>query len=400
MSSCVICGSSELSTIVDYKDYPYFTVPVALEAKQKILSTYSESELIHDLNVEACANCGHCRHSSSPDFEVLNDLYSNYYSYPSPLENNYEPVRDNQFLKVLADRLPQYDIDHQYHRVYEIGCYDGYILYHLQKQGFDVEGCDPSAGALIGKRFGVKIQKELFDPKRLNNQYDIVISRHYLEHVLDPFDWINAISKAVSDEGMLIVEVPNVAFYINNGLSEVFSHQHIHGFSSDSIQLLLNKLNIHVDEVVESENNLIVFASKSSDEDCHSLSSHAALIEVYINARERNQDLVTKVLSQFNNKRIAIWGAGGFGISVSKTYNIPLESINYFIDSDPAKNSMEYISLEKKIVAPSSLKEDPVDLIVIASMYGDNIMESIKNNGVNVSVLTLYPSVQFFEQVN
>ena len=70
----------------------------------------------------------------------------------------------------------------------------------MQKQGFDVEGCDPSAGALIGKRFGVKIQKELFDPKRLNNQYDIVISRHYLEHVLDPFVWINAISKAVSDD--------------------------------------------------------------------------------------------------------------------------------------------------------------------------------------------------------
>lgn len=394
MSHCIICGSSELSTLIDYQDYPYFTVPVALEDKQKILSSYAASSLVHDLRIGVCSCCGHCQHGTIPDFEVLNDLYSNYYSYPSPLENNYEPVRDNQFLEVFFRRVPEYDPGQSYKTVYEIGCYDGYILYHLQERGYSVEGCDPSAGALIGCEYGVKIHRELFDPEQLKIQYDVVISRHYLEHVANPSEWVNSISKAVSDKGLLVIEVPNVEFYLKNGLTEVFSHQHIHGFSPDSIRHLLGQQGIEVKEVIESDNNLIVFGGKHADKKALYSDSYKDLVESFIDTRQSNQARAQEVLDQFQGKSIAIWGAGSFGVSVAYSYQIALDSIELFIDSDPAKHAKEYISIDKKIVSPASLKYLSIDLIIVASMYSQNIIENIRETAMQIPVLSLYPHIE------
>ena len=53
--------------------------------------------------------------------------------------------------------------------VLEIGCFDGYVLQKLKKEGYNVNGCDPSEGAEIGKGFGLNIQKEFFDPNNYLN---------------------------------------------------------------------------------------------------------------------------------------------------------------------------------------------------------------------------------------
>ena len=68
------------------------------------------------------------------------------------------------------------------------------ILYHLKKRGFEVTGCDPSAGAEIGKEFGIDIKRKFFNPDdfmRQNIFFDIVISRHFIEHVIDPKELIS-----------------------------------------------------------------------------------------------------------------------------------------------------------------------------------------------------------------
>ena len=40
--------------------------------------------------------------------------------------------------------------------ILEIGCFDGYIINKLKKTFHNVFGCDPSPGAEIGKKKGLK----------------------------------------------------------------------------------------------------------------------------------------------------------------------------------------------------------------------------------------------------
>ena len=38
--------------------------------------------------------------------------------------------------------------------IFEVGCYDGYVIKKLSEKGYKVLGCDPAKGALIGKNNG------------------------------------------------------------------------------------------------------------------------------------------------------------------------------------------------------------------------------------------------------
>ena len=48
----------------------------------------------------------------------------------------------------------------------------------------------PSKGALIGKKWA-PIRKEFFNPSSYKYQkYDFVITRHLIEHIVNPINWL------------------------------------------------------------------------------------------------------------------------------------------------------------------------------------------------------------------
>ena len=94
-----------------------------------------------------------------------------------------------------------------------------------------------------------------------------------------------------------------------------------------------------------------------------------------------------------NYKAIAIWGAGGFGIAALNLYEIPAVKIGFYIDSDPQKWGMEYITNSLPIKSPEDAKEPPPDLIIAASMYGKGILNAKKQYGFNCPVLLLSPRI-------
>ena len=156
---------------------------------------------------------------------MLNKIYADYSSYPSPLMGHFIPERDDVFLDIFHKNIQPYCQKHKLSSVLEIGCFDGYVLHKLQKIGFDVTGCDPSIGADIGKQFGVNIKKQMFNSDYFYSQnifFDIVISRHFIEHVVDPKTLVDDMKKVLKPEGLLIIETPNVNYYIKHGIMDVF----------------------------------------------------------------------------------------------------------------------------------------------------------------------------------
>lgn len=397
---CMICDSVNTETLLNQKSYPYFTVPVSKQNKREILGHYAKSKLSSPLIIKICNDCGHSHLATLPDLNIVNDLYSKYYSYPSPLKGDFYPERDNDFLNYFDKNIMPFCKDKGLTSILEIGCYDGYVLHHLQKKKFDVTGCDPSEGAEIGKKYGVNIIKEFFDAERFNEtnlKYDVVISRHFIEHVVDPKEWINGLNKILNKNGILIIETPNIQFYLEQGLPSVFSLQHLHGFSAVSLHRLLSITGMKVLDMEASSSNLITVTMKGSDQQNINHDSFRSVVSCFnkeiINNKNKVKQFLSKHISDESN--IGIWGAGGLGITCFLLYDIPFQYIDFFIDSDSQKWNMEYLNYVIPIISPEKAKQAEPDLVIVASMYNKSIQKQIKTNKMSCSVLSLFPEISY-----
>ncbi len=83
---CPICKSNNTDLLLDYGQYPYFTIPLKIKDKKNILAQYREDQLFSELKYTACKDCGHVYINQIPDQDVIDDLYLKYFLYPSPLK--------------------------------------------------------------------------------------------------------------------------------------------------------------------------------------------------------------------------------------------------------------------------------------------------------------------------
>jgi len=379
---CIICENLIYDEICNFGDFPYFTAPVKYQQKKEILQKYKSSDIESELSYMACGYCGHIYIKNMPNQEVINQLYDQYYTYPSPMLKSFSPTRDNTFLDYFEKHVIELCDKNQLNSVFEVGCYDGYILSQLKKKGFNVSGCDPSNGADIGISFGIDIIKDFFNHKLIketNGSIDILISRHFIEHVQNPKSYLLEFSKVIQEKGLIILETPNISYFLERGLPSVFSLQHISLFTSCSFLMLLQDCGFEPILRFETPDNLILVAKKKCDHKIipKSLSKDGIKLirENFAIKIKKNKIKIEETLKNFD--KIAVWGAGGAGIAFLKLYNIKIEKIVCFIDSDPKKWECEYINYSVDIVSPSNAEKYSPSIIVIASMYQDSILKEM-----------------------
>jgi len=393
---CPICKSNNTDLLLNYGQYPYFTVPVKKNDKKKILTYYSKDQLFSELKYTACKDCGHVYINQIPDQNIIDDLYSNYYSYPSPMKNEFEPTRDINFINYFKKSINLICKENNLSKLLEIGCFDGFVLKNLSQIGYDVTGCDPSDGAVIGQAFGINIRKEFFNPNIFLNDgitFDIVLSRHLIEHMVDPKKFIFNIESILKPNGLLIIETPNVQNYVNQGSLGVFSLQHITLFSISSLSFLLAECGFQIYTFFDEGENLIIVARKDRKKVNHSFffDGYSEVFKSFQIVVSKNKRQIFKMLQNYfgNDKTICIWGAGGAGVAALTLYGIPSSEIKYFIDSDSQKRGKEYLSYLIPIISPEKAKKVKPDLIIIASMYRKSIKKHARELGIESKIITL-----------
>jgi len=399
---CPVCSDSNLQKILSYDEFPFFTVPVSSFRKEDILKRYLPNKLSAPLHMQVCNKCNHCFLDPVPNQEIIDDLYSNFYSYPSPLEEQFKPERDDRFLEYFEKEISLLTKNKKQTNILEVGCYDGYILHQLNKAGYEVMGCDPSEGAEIGKEHGINILREFFDAEEFHNNnltFDIIISRHFIEHVINPVNWVSELSKILNLGGYILLEVPNIQFYLSKGLLEVFSLQHLHGFSLTSISYVLNEAGMRCIKTEQTPENLIVVASENGQQEDTNINEWTDIVSNFNNQFSRKKIDIKSTLKKYidDNKKIGMWGAGGFGIAALISYEIPSKHISFIIDSDKQKWGMEYLNYSIPIISPEQGKENQPDLLIVSSYYSQSIINQIQEMKFNSSVLIIFPDVKLIE---
>ncbi len=98
-------------------------------------------------------------------------------------------------------------------RILDVGCGPATVLALLRARGFLVQGLDPSeeASEIARRRHGVDVRVGTLDGAVFDGvRFDTMILLHTLEHVPDPHYVLSEAGRLLSDQGRLVIQVPNV----------------------------------------------------------------------------------------------------------------------------------------------------------------------------------------------
>ncbi|WP_350289529.1 class I SAM-dependent methyltransferase [uncultured Croceitalea sp.] len=128
--------------------------------------------------------------------------------------------------------------------VLDIGAGTGDFLLAAKKQNWKIAGVEPNASARNrASEKGVVLHSEL--NKISNNKYEVITLWHVLEHLSDLENQIKTIVSLLSENGTLVIAVPNFKSYDANHYGKFWAAfdvpRHLWHFSKKSIEKLFAK---------------------------------------------------------------------------------------------------------------------------------------------------------------
>lgn len=246
--SCPVCGSSDINSIFAAKSYPALIFPVDEEHLDRVPQA--------ELEVSRCCTC---THEFQPKFNshlapiIYKDLYR-FYPYLSSNESFNFVYRD-PFLEAYRLMIASGSGG----TLLEIGCGSLEALSDLDAPGILTVGVSPevkndSEGRLI---------TGFFEDLELKNSYSYLVSRFSLEHIVDLQNHLNKMYSILRPDGKVLVQVPNIEAFKNNGVFHYFAHEHPQYFTQTSLSLLFGNNGFSLDSISSRESpSLILQASK------------------------------------------------------------------------------------------------------------------------------------------
>ena len=151
-------------------------------------------------------------------------------------------------------------------KILDIGMGNGILARVLKKgnKNFIIDGVEPNEKACeIAQPFYRNVYKG-FIQDYINEipfeEYDYIIMADLIEHLVNPLDVLQTISKLISNETKVIIDVPNVAFgavrlallkgnwdYVDSGLLE---KTHLRFFTKKTLLQLFEKTDLHPEQII------------------------------------------------------------------------------------------------------------------------------------------------------
>jgi hypothetical protein len=178
--------------------------------------------------------------------QLVQSLHSGFIfnkSFDSSIMNydeNYQNEQSNSFvfkehLNFVLDLLKdQFSIQNK--KVVEIGCGKGIFFEIMLKAGIDCIGFDPTY-----EGDNPRIIKEYFNDDYKDINADVIIMRHTLEHIPNPFSFIHSIAKANNYKGKLYVEVPTFDWIFEKKAFWDIFYEHCNYFTEQSLSVMFEK---------------------------------------------------------------------------------------------------------------------------------------------------------------
>ncbi len=158
-----------------------------------------------------------------PSEEELNKYYAEkyYQQDKATYSHHYEKEELDYFSNKINEKwhiIDQYQKSQNltYSSLCDIGCGEGFTLNHFFQLGWDVHGIDFSAYGLNQQHPALSefftegdIFETINDLVKSEKKFDVIWLDNVLEHVIAPNDLMQKCHQIVTENGILVVEVPN-----------------------------------------------------------------------------------------------------------------------------------------------------------------------------------------------
>jgi len=138
-------------------------------------------------------------------------------------------------------------------RILDVGCGSGTLLYLLKEKGFNnLLGIDPFIKENLVYPNGLRILKKALDA--MVGEWDVMMFHHSLEHLADPLDVLQLVSRLLSPNAVCIVRIPIVPCfaweYYGVNWVQLDAPRHFFIHSSDSISIAAEKAGLRLEKTV------------------------------------------------------------------------------------------------------------------------------------------------------
>ena len=200
--------------------------------------------------------------------------YERYEKYDYSYTSDNSPVSRGHFKNMANIIFKKYKIDKSSF-VVEAGSNDGTFLSEIKKLSkAKVLGVDPSNNIVqLAKKKKIKTLVSYFDyksSKRIKKLYgnaDIFYGANVFNHVDNNINFLDGASFLLKENGLLVLEVPDLNSLIKKIGFDTIYHEHRHYYSEKSINKILNKKGfkiIKLDKINYMAGSLRIFAKKKT----------------------------------------------------------------------------------------------------------------------------------------
>jgi len=252
-------------------------------------------------------------------------------------------------------------------RVLEIGCATGELAAAVRRE---LETSRYEAIELSPAAEKARSQVDLLHTEPLQNLladgaiapgFDIILMSHVLEHLDDPAAELKAMASVLGPDGTIFIEVPNRGGHPALAIDD--NRSHLHFFSTTSLCRLLSNFGL---EAVAVETNARL--------DSRYADSLRVIAKSFTMPRW-DHAMLSRDPRLESDQKVVIWGAGSLASEVIANFFDP-ERIDYFIDTDPAKQ--EQMLLGKRVQAPEALGSIPRTVLINSVDFASAIAADLR----------------------
>lgn len=181
-----------------------------------------------------CTGCGLIRNDPVPSQDELDRFYTVQYrrDYKGTARPRHRQVLRN-FRRLEAHFRKFADVYARRGRWLDLGSGSGEFTYLGVRLGADVSAIEPNEdyAEYCRSDLGLSVQTTTLERSDLTGPFDLIRISHVLEHMRDPLDTLGRLSALLAPNGLLYVEVPNIAAEaVRKVRGTMFHYGHIHNF--------------------------------------------------------------------------------------------------------------------------------------------------------------------------
>ena len=274
-------------------------------------------------------------------------------------------------------------------RIMEIGCGQGDLLEVLVEQGIDrirAVGYD-TTWRHRPLPPGLRIEATAFGaaPRTERSDFDLVLTRHVIEHVADPVGLLRHMAAAMGPSGRVCIETPALEWIIAGNQMQDFFYEHCNYFTATSLTDACRRAGLGNVRVETTFAGQYLWAEAQATTET---SSPAPVVGDYCLDAQFFARWRTTLLARTGTGAIALWGAGAKGVTFAAETDPSATLIACLIDVNPNKQGKFVGRSGHPVVSPAAAADFEICAIVVMNPnYHEEIAGMADAVGLHVPLL-------------